>query len=120
MNSLGGMSSRMPVTTVTSVVSWLSAAGIPPLAGFWSKLLIVVALWGSGRQVYALVAIAASVLTLAYFLFMQRQVFQGNLKEEFSRVTEAAPAIIIPVSVLAAISVGLGLVFPLCMKFLKF
>ncbi len=119
MAKLGGMSSRMPVTSVTSVVSWLSASGIPPFAGFWSKLLIVVALWATGHYAYAAIAVVASVLTLAYFLFMQRKVFQGELKVEFEKVSEAK-GLLVPACLLAAITVGLGLAFPFCLKLLKF
>ncbi|MFA6281372.1 MAG: proton-conducting transporter membrane subunit, partial [Candidatus Omnitrophota bacterium] len=38
MVHMGGLSKNMPITATTSVIGMLSAAGIPPLAGFWSKL----------------------------------------------------------------------------------
>ena len=47
MDRLGGLSSKMPVTGFTSLVSSLSTAGIPPLSGFWSKLVIDSALWAT-------------------------------------------------------------------------
>ena len=49
MNKMGGLSSQMPVTSTTSVIATLSAAGVPPLAGFWSKLIIILALWDAGH-----------------------------------------------------------------------
>ena len=45
MDQLGGISAKMPVTGTTSVIAFLSTAGVPPLSGFWSKLLIIVGLW---------------------------------------------------------------------------
>ena len=45
MDRMGGLAARMPVTGATAAVASLSIAGLPPLAGFWSKLLIVIALW---------------------------------------------------------------------------
>jgi multicomponent Na+:H+ antiporter subunit D len=75
MNRLAGLGSKMPVTGVTSLVGMLSTAGVPPLSGFWSKLIIIVALFVSGRSGYASVALLASILTLAYFLSFQRRVF---------------------------------------------
>ena len=45
MDEMGGLAERMPITGTTSVIGLLSMAGIPPLSGFWSKLLICLALW---------------------------------------------------------------------------
>jgi len=112
MRRLGGLGSRMPCTGATSVVAALSTAGIPPLAGFWSKLLIVVALWQAHYYGYAVAAILLSVLTLAYLLTMQRKVFFGTVPEEWARVREASPVLVIASVVLAAITVGAGLAFP--------
>ena len=76
----GRPGARMPFTGTTSVVALLSTAGVPPLSGFWSKLMIIVALWQAGYHVYAILAVLASVVTLAYFLSMQRRVFFGKLR----------------------------------------
>lgn len=75
MNKLAGFGPKPSLTNFTSLTGLLSTAGIPPLSGFWSKLIIIIALLGSGRWVYAAVALLASVLTLAYFLSFQRRVF---------------------------------------------
>lgn len=109
MNGLGG---RMPVTSVTSVIAVLSTAGIPPLSGFWSKLIIVIALWQGHFYGYATVAILASVLTLAYFLIMQRNVFFGEIKPEFEAVKEAGLGLTAPAIVLAGIIVCVGALLP--------
>jgi proton-translocating NADH-quinone oxidoreductase chain N len=120
MSRLSGIGRRMPVTMVTAALSWLSASGIPPLAGFWSKLLIVMALWAAGHYAYAVIAVAASILTLAYFLPLQRQVFQGIDKEEFAAVREAGAGVLLPACVLSAITVALGLWLPFWIRLLKF
>lgn len=108
MTRMGGLQSRMPVTGATSLIAFLSAAGIPPMAGFWSKLIIVIALWQAGFYAAAVVAVLASLLTMAYFLSIQRQVFFGTLKANLANVTEAGPALLVPALVLAAITVGVG------------
>ncbi len=89
MNKLGGLGTKMPVTNATSLIAFLSTAGVPPLAGFWSKLIIVIALWQNGLYAYATIAVLASVLTLAYLLMMQRKVFFGKLAEGLTNVKEA-------------------------------
>jgi len=113
MSQMGGLGSRMPVTNITSLIAFLSTAGVPPLSGFWSKLIIVLALWQSSHYGYAIIAVLASVLTLAYLLVMQRRVFFGLLAQKWANVREAGLGITVPALVLAAITVGVGVAFPL-------
>lgn len=112
MNKMGGISSRMPVTGVTSLIGMLSTCGLPPFAGFWSKLIIVVALWQSADYVYAAIAVLASVITLAYFLSMQRRVFFGELAKGMDDLKEANFGISLSAIVLAFITTGVGILFP--------
>jgi multicomponent Na+:H+ antiporter subunit D len=112
MNKMGGLASRMPVTGTASVLASLSCAGVPPLAGFWSKLIIVMALWMAGVRAYAAIAVAGSVITLAYLLSMQRKVFFGTPREEFKGLNEVRLGLAIPEVILAAITLGIGLSFP--------
>ena len=44
LDEMGGLAKRMPLTAATNLVGALSIAGVPPLGGFWSKLLIIIAL----------------------------------------------------------------------------
>lgn len=112
MNKLGGLGTKMPVTNATSLIAFLSTAGVPPLAGFWSKLIIIIALWQNNQRIYATIAILASVLTLAYLLLMQRKVFFGKLADGLANVKEAGWGITAAASILAAITVGVGVAFP--------
>jgi multicomponent Na+:H+ antiporter subunit D len=116
MNSLGGLGSRMPVTSMTSAVAALSTAGIPPLAGFWSKLIIIVALWQAGFHVYSAIAVGMSLVTLAYLLVMHRKVFFGKVRENLSATSEAGLGLLVPAVILAAITIGVGVAFPLVLK----
>lgn len=88
-NQLGGLGGNMPFTSTTNIIGILSAAGVPPLNGFWSKLFIVIALIQAKMYLYAFIAIFASVLTLWYLLLIQRRIFFGKIKEEFLSVNEA-------------------------------
>ena len=113
MERLGGLGGQMPFTATTSVVGLLSAAGVPPLAGFWSKLLIVLALWQAGHGVYAVLAVLLSVVTLGYLLMMQRKVFFGKVREGLAGTREASPGLVLASVVLAGVTVGAGVLFPL-------
>ena len=113
MNKMGGLDAKMRFSSITSLIAMLSAAGVPPLAGFWSKLLIIIALWQRSYYAYAFVAILTSVITLAYLLSIQRRVFFGILPDNLQNITEAGIGIILPACLLAMIIVGVGLFFPL-------
>jgi multicomponent Na+:H+ antiporter subunit D len=112
MTRMGGLGKQMPVTGVTSLVALLSTAGIPPFSGFWSKFVIVVALWQAGHPRYALLAVLGSVLTLGYFLIMERTAFFGKPPAEMEKVTEARPGLLVPAILLTLVTVGTGVCFP--------
>lgn len=117
-DELGGLQSRMPVTGVTNILAFLSTAGIPPLSGFWSKFLIIMAVWQSVSPICAGIALFASILTCVYFLRMQGKVFFGSLPDSLKEVKEAPANITVAEISLSVITVGLGIVFPLVLKLL--
>ena len=119
MQKYGGLAARMPITAGTSAVGFLSAAGIPPLAGFWSKLLIIIALWQAGQYVFAGIAIFASLLTLAYMLIMQRMTFFGELKSEWQNIKEGRSLHTVPVVIFAGITVAVGILFPVILLWMQ-
>jgi multicomponent Na+:H+ antiporter subunit D len=112
MDRLGGLGAAMPWTSATSLVGMLSTAGLPPTAGFWSKLAIVIALWQAGHPVAAAVAVLASVATLAYLLGMQRRVFLAPAPGGPVAAAEAGAFGLAPALLLAALTLGLGLAVP--------
>jgi len=88
LRKMGGLSSRMPVTGYSSLVGSMSISGIPPLAGFWSKLLIILSAIEAKHFIFASIAVLISILTLAYYLRVQRLAFFGELKESMRGIRE--------------------------------
>jgi len=119
MDKLGGMEHAMPWTSWTSVVALLSTAGVPPLSGFWSKLLIILALWEAGLKTYAVLALLFSIVTLAYFMVMQRKVFFGLKSKAAEAAQEVSAPLLTPVVLLSAVIVALGLLFPYFYTYVK-
>ena len=111
LDEMGGLAKRMPVTAATSLVGSLSIAGVPPLGGFWSKLLIIMALVQAGHGVLAVVAVLASVVTLWYYLIMQRKAFFGKLNEKWAAVKEAPFWMTAATVLLALLVIGSGIFF---------
>ncbi len=62
------------------LVFLLSLAGIPPLAGFWGKYFIFLALIQTGHYVMATVAILFSVLGLYYYMRMANAMFMKKVR----------------------------------------
>jgi len=119
MKKLGGLSSKMPVTGITSIIGFLSTAGVPPLSGFWSKLIIIIALWQAGYIIIAVIVLTASILTLAYLLIIQRNVFFGILKEGLENIKDGNFAFIFSSIILSLITIILGIAFPFILKYLE-
>ena len=119
ITKLGGLQKQMPVTGVSSILAFFSTAGIPPLAGFWSKLLIIIAAWQVAGPVIASIALLASIVTAAYFLRLQRLIFFGPTEEHLLGVTEAKGGIKVSAIILSAITVLVGVLFPLLLFLLQ-
>jgi multicomponent Na+:H+ antiporter subunit D len=111
LDQMGGLAKRMPLTAGTSLVGSLSIAGVPPLAGFWSKLLIIIALVQARQGALAVLAVLASVVTLWYYLILQRKAFFGKLEERWKDVKEAPFWMSAATVLLALISIGVGIFF---------
>ena len=88
LKRLGGLNQHMPVTGATSLAASMSIAGVPPLNGFWSKLIIVMACVQAQHYGLALAAVFVSLMTLASFLKVQRYAFFGKAHEALAHVTE--------------------------------
>jgi multicomponent Na+:H+ antiporter subunit D len=112
LDKMGGLAKVMPLTAATSAIGSLSIAGVPPLNGFWSKLLIIIALVQAKMYVLAVLAVLGSVVTLWYYLVLQHQAFFGKLNEAWKGVKEAPFWMSAATMLLALLCVVTGLVFP--------
>ena len=113
IDKLKGLARRMPITSLGLVISLLALAGVPPLSGFWSKLVLFGAAIDAGPVApwapwLAIAAVLNSALSLAYYGWIIRKMyFEG---EQEKRVKE--PRSIIAVMIFSIIFiVGIG-VYP--------
>ncbi|MFA5032919.1 MAG: proton-conducting transporter membrane subunit [bacterium] len=111
LNELGGISEKMPITHGSFLTGALSIVGMPPFNGFWSKLLIIIGLAQSNHTGLALLAICIAVVTLAYYLKIERSVFWGKLKEGLEFVKEAPFSMAFSMIMLAIICFVGGLLY---------
>lgn len=111
LNELGGLAKKMPYTTALFIVGMLSIGGIPPFNGFVSKWIIYKATFEAGYVPITIIALLCSVLSLATLLKAMQSIFFGQLPEKFKDVKEAPKTMLIPMGVLAMLSLAGGL-FP--------
>lgn len=79
MREMGGLFAHMPVTGVTWIIGSIALAGIPPLAGFWSKDEVVHAVM-SRSVVAGASLLLASLLTAFYIARATRLTFFGSYR----------------------------------------
>ncbi|HEC69974.1 MAG TPA: NADH/ubiquinone/plastoquinone (complex I) [Candidatus Omnitrophica bacterium] len=76
-----GLRSKMPFTSLTTLIASLSISGIPPFNGFFSKLIVIFSCIKAGFFGYAFWAIVGSILTLASFMKVYRYSFSTEHTE---------------------------------------
>jgi NADH-quinone oxidoreductase subunit L len=112
MGRMGGLRKAMPVTAATMAVATLAIAGIPPLAGFWSKDEILGVVFAKGGM-FSLLWIVGLVTALLTAFYMTRQyvlVFLGAPRWEPGTHPHESPKVMtVPLLILALLSVVGGL-----------
>jgi NADH-quinone oxidoreductase subunit L len=108
MTRLGGLRRPMPVTAATFAIGGLALAGIPPLAGFFSKDQILAGAFEAGHLVLWIVGIVTAAITAFYVARATALTFLGRPRHE--KHPHEAPALMrIPMILLAVGAVAGGL-----------
>ncbi|MGA7602614.1 MAG: NADH-quinone oxidoreductase subunit N [Nitrososphaeraceae archaeon] len=99
-----GLGYRMPITAIALTISLLALAGVPPLNGFWGKLVIFGAAIDSSAYVWwgpylAIAGVLNSALSLGYYAWIIRKMYMEN-GPDMSKVKE-------PKAMLAVLVFGL-------------
>ena len=109
---LGGLRSRMPVTSVVFVIAALALSGIPPLSGFWSKDEILQGIWKDGNLATLVITIGAFFLSALYMTRLCWLVFFGKLKPENEAAHEAPFVMTGPIALLGILTLVFGFTAP--------
>lgn len=118
LKKLGGMGRQMPVTSWLVRVGSLSISGVPPFNGFFSKLLIVVAVVWAGHWVLGALTVLVSFMTLLSFTKVQRYVIEGDVPEALRDVRESPVPMLAAMGILGLACLLLGVLLPLHGDFL--
>jgi NADH-quinone oxidoreductase subunit L len=109
VTDMGGLRKKMPLTHATFLIATIAIAGVPPLAGFFSKDEILgAALDGEHYWIFG-VGLFVAVLTAFYMFRLYILIFLGgNHSDGVSKAHESPPIMTIPLVVLGVMSVGGG------------
>lgn len=125
LDKLGGLSKRMPKTTICFLIGAFSISGIPPFNGFASKWMIYQSTFAkateTGNFAYAFVTIVAlvvSVMTLASFIKVTQAVFFGQLPKHLEETKEVPLLMRVPMWIMSALCVLGGVFYNFVAKYL--
>ena len=108
MRRYGALRAAMPVTAITFIVGWLAIAGVPPLAGFWSKDEILAYAFDSSPALWV-VGLVTAVLTAFYMSRLVFMTFYGEARYGDERHPhEPSTLMTVPLVVLAGAAVVAG------------
>jgi NADH-quinone oxidoreductase subunit L len=112
MRRMGGLRKYMPITYWTMLIGAIASAGIPPLAGFYSKDAIIEAahlasIPGAGFAYFCV--LACVFVTAAYTFRLVFMAFHGAPRFDPGHPPHESPAVVtVPLVLLAIPSVGAG------------
>ncbi len=97
ISSLAGLNQRSPLLAATMSLAMVSLAGIPPLAGFFGKFLLLKAViqqgaTNSGYYCLAFTALAGVVISLYYYFGVIRAIYWSKDAPDLSPIALSAPA----------------------------
>ena len=116
---LGGLASRMPVVATVFIVAGLASLGLPGLSGFVAEVLVFLGSFDTFSWPTALAAVGI-VLAAGYILWMIERVFFGPPRERFAHMGDASIIEAVPMGLLLAAIVVMGLYPAFITDVLKF
>ncbi|MBO8159480.1 NADH-quinone oxidoreductase subunit L [Thermosyntropha sp.] len=117
IRKMGGLVHKMPITTWTFVIGALALAGIPPLAGFWSKDEILLSAYAGGYTGLYILGSLVAFFTAFYMFRLIFTAFFGEKTEnhlhdghERHEVHESPWVMTMPLLILAFMSIFAGFI----------
>ncbi len=106
ISAYAGLATRAPALALAMLIFLLSLGGIPFVAGFWAKVLLLWAAWQGGLVVLVVLAVLLAVLALFYYLKLGRAIYIAESTVESAPVMGRATASAIGLCVAGVVLLG--------------
>ncbi len=113
MRRMGGLKQHLPVTYWTFLVGTLAIAGVPGLAGFFSKDQILASAFGGGHILLWVVGLLTAGLTACYMFRLLLMTFHGEFRgsdAQYQHLHESPAVMTWPLRILALGAILIGYV----------
>ena len=110
MRRMGALAKRIPITHATFLIGALAIAGVPPLAGFFSKDEILIHAYARSPVLFA-IGVVTALMTAFYVFRAVFLTFYGTSRvtpEAEHHLHESPPIMTVPLALLALGSIGAG------------
>jgi NADH-quinone oxidoreductase subunit N len=111
--SLSGLSQTRPAFAGAFAIFMFSLAGVPPLFGFWPKLLVFNAAVQAGYVALAVAGIIGAVIGAYYYLKIVKVMYMDEPAPAYARVREPVQGVLVFLAALAVSPIGYLLIAPL-------
>ncbi|MGQ9846179.1 MAG: proton-conducting transporter transmembrane domain-containing protein [Bacteroidales bacterium] len=111
MYQMGGLIKTMPLSFVAVLIGIITAAGMPPLAGFAGKWMFYNAVVMKGWYLQGLMVFFSGIVAFLYLYKLIASVFLGQMKDNFRKVKETSIWFLIPQVILIIVIMVLS-VYP--------
>ncbi len=111
ISDMKGLGRVMPWTFAAFAIAALGMIGVPPVGGFVSKWFLLIGAVDAKQIGIIIVLLTSTLLNIAYFAPVVYSAFFGKPANEhaYDGVKEAAPAMLVPLLITAALSVVVGI-----------
>jgi NADH-quinone oxidoreductase subunit N len=113
IDSLSGLAQTRPAFAAALAIFMFSLAGIPPLFGFWPKLLVFNAAVHAGYIALAVAGILGAVIGAYYYLKIVKVMYMDEPAAPYKRVREPVQGLLILLAAIAVSPLGYLLIGPL-------
>jgi multicomponent Na+:H+ antiporter subunit D len=116
IKSLEGLGKKMPISSAAFTIAAISMIGLPPTAGFASKLFLILASLDASQYPFVVILLLSGLLNLVYFWRVIDKMYfvrheEPAAAEEKRKGLELPASMLAPMILLASLCIILGLLW---------